>query len=85
MTGKTRPCPHCGVSLPDDAAFCPFCAEHIRPRQTVKVPSHLWRKGLGYAAVLVALALLAAAIYSYVTPNVYDAWGELTYPLDGND
>ena len=85
MTGKTRPCPHCGVSLPDDAAFCPFCAEHIRPRQTVKVPSHLWRKGLRYAAVLVALVLLAAAIYSYVTPNVYDAWGELTYPLDGND
>ena len=54
MTGKTRTCPHCGVSLPDDAAFCPFCAEHIRPRQTVKVPSHLWRKGLRYAAVLVA-------------------------------
>ena len=20
-----------------------------------------------------------------MTPNVYDAWGELTYPLDGND
>lgn len=85
MTGKTRPCPHCGVSLRSDAAFCPFCAENIRPRQTVKVPSHLWRKGLRYAVILAVLALLTAAVYNYVTPNVYEAWGELTYTLEGND
>ena len=85
MTGKTRACPHCGVSLRSDAAFCPFCAENIRPRQTVKVPSHLWRKGLRYAVILAVLALLTAAVYNYVTPNVYDARGELTYTLEGND
>ncbi|HJB99499.1 MAG TPA: zinc ribbon domain-containing protein [Candidatus Flavonifractor merdavium] len=85
MTGKTRACPHCGVSLRSDAAFCPFCAENIRPRQTVKVPSHLWRKGLRYTVILAVLALLTAAVYNYVTPNVYDARGELTYTLEGND
>lgn len=85
MNGKTRPCPHCGVSLPEDAAFCPFCAESIRHRQSVKVPSHLWRKWMKPAVILVMLILLAAGLYHHFTPHVYDAWGELTYTLDGND
>lgn len=85
MTGNTRPCPHCGVALRSDAAFCPFCAEMVRPRQAVKAPSHLWRKWLKPAVVLAALLLLAAGLYACFAPHVYDAWGELTYTLDGND
>ena len=85
MTGKTRPCPHCGVSLPEDAAFCPFCAQRIRPRQTVKVPSHRWRKALKRALALAVLLLLAAALYDYMTPDIYDRYGELTYTMGGND
>ena len=34
--------------------------------------------------VLAGLLLLAAMLYDAVTPDVYDAWGELTYTLDGN-
>ena len=37
------------------------------------------------AVILVMLILLAAGLYHHFTPLVYDAWGELTYTLDGND
>ena len=85
MDGRTAPCPRCGVPLPENAAFCPFCAESIRPRRTVNIPSHRRRKRLRRAAVLAALVVLAAALYDCVTPDVYDRYGELTYTLDGND
>ena len=85
MDGRTAPCPRCGVPLPENAAFCPFCVESIRPRRTVNIPSHRRRKRLRRAAVLAALVVLAAALYDCVTPDVYDRYGELTYTLDGND
>lgn len=88
MDSKTRPCPFCGAPLPGDASFCPFCAERIRTRQTVPVPSYLgrkWSKRLGRLAVLLAAVLiLAFGLYDYATPDVYDAWGELTYTLGDN-
>lgn len=33
--GKTRPCPHCGVTILESAAVCPACRHHLRfePRQ----------------------------------------------------
>lgn len=37
------------------------------------------------AVILAMLILLAAGLYHYFTPHVYDARGELTYTLDGND
>lgn len=37
------------------------------------------------AVIMAVLILLAAGLYHHFTPHVYDAWGELTYTLDGND
>ena len=85
MHGKQKPCPFCGDPLQPEASFCPYCTKNIRPRQLVKAPSHRWRKGLKRAVVLAVLVLLAAGVYDACTPDVYDAWGELTYNLDGND
>lgn len=86
MDGKTRPCPSCGAPLPDEASFCPHCAENIRSRQAVKAPAHRWwRRWLIRGVLLTALALAAVMLYDYVAPDVYDAWGELTYTLNSND
>ena len=85
MDGKTTPCPHCGRPLRSEAVFCPFCARDLHPRQAVKIPSHRRRKRLLYAVILAALLALAAGLYDYITPDVYDRYGELTYSLGNND
>ena len=86
MPGKS--CPHCGAALPREASFCPCCAMDLRPRQEVAVPVRRWLKPLRHALVLLALAALMAAaflLYDAFSPDVYDAWGELTYNLNGSD
>ena len=72
------------MDLPEEAAFCPFCALTIRSRKTVPIPDRRWRRHVKRLLFLAALALLAAWLHDAVTPDVYDAWGELTYTLDGN-
>lgn len=84
MSERTKPCPSCGVALPEKAAFCPFCARDIHPRRSVPVPVRRWLRPVKRAVVLAVLVLLAAGLYDLLTPNVYDAWGELTYTVDEN-
>ena len=91
MSGRTRPCPHCGTALPEDASFCPHCAQPVRPRREVVVPVHMWWKKVRLALWLAGLVLLAAgglvlgaALYQAVTPDVYDAYGEVVYSTGSN-
>ena len=58
MSGKNaKICPHCGASLPQDAAFCPCCASTLVERQAMPMPRHRRRKWL--FAVCLALAVIA--------------------------
>ena len=91
MSGRTRPCPHCGTALPEDASFCPHCAQPVRPRREVVVPVRMWWKKVRLALQLTGLVLLAAgglvlgtALYQAVTPDVYDAYGEVVYSTGSN-
>ena len=84
MDGPTKACPSCGASLPGNASFCPHCARDIHTRRSVQLPVRRWLRPLRRAVVLAGLLLLAALLYDAVTPDVYDAWGELTYTVDGN-
>ena len=84
MSGQTKPCPSCGACLPEEAAFCPLCAQNVCSRQTIKAPNRRRWKQWKRIFLLTALALLAAGIYDAATPDVYDAWGEFTYTMDGN-
>ena len=54
-------CPHCGTPLPEEASFCPHCAQSLRTREAAAVPSHLWRKGLKWVLALVIVAAAAAS------------------------
>lgn len=88
MPGPVKPCPHCGAPLPEGASFCPYCAKSLRPRQAAEVPIRRWLRPLRQAGLLLAVAALMAAVfllYDAFTPHVYDAWGELTYDLNGTD
>ena len=58
MIPMEHKCPHCGASLPENASFCPHCAQSIRTREPAPFPAHLWRKGLKW---VLALAIVAAA------------------------
>lgn len=57
-------CPYCGAPLPEDASFCPHCTQSIRNRQPVKVPSHLWRKGLKWLLTLALILAVAGGLYA---------------------
>ena len=80
VSESIQTCPRCGAALPEAASFCPYCAQEIRPRETVKFPAFPhWRKVLRWAAALAALAALAVWLFCCLTPNTYDAYGALTY------
>ena len=75
-------CPHCGAPLPAEASFCPHCAQSIRTHQTVDTaPVRRWLKPLKQILLLLVLAALGWAVwlvYDAFTPDVYEAWRELT-------
>ena len=62
-------CPHCGAPLPEDASFCPHCAQSIRTRKLAQVPAHLWRKGLKIAALVIVLLAAAAGLLALFLHN----------------
>lgn len=82
MPSKQKNCPHCGALLPEQAAFCPYCAQSVRARKTVVPPVHLWRKTLRPALVLAVLVAAAVGLYTYFSPSTYDAYGQVTYTDD---
>ena len=57
-------CPHCGAALPEDASFCPHCAQSVRDRETANVPAHLWRKGLKWVLILVLIVAVGAGAWA---------------------
>lgn len=68
-------CPYCNAELPDDASFCPHCAQSLNDREEVTAPRP-YRRKVVVAALCVALALAAAAIYYAVNrAGVYETDG----------
>ena len=41
-TEKQKVCPHCGAALPEEAAFCPYCAQTVNRRSHLKAPAEGW-------------------------------------------
>lgn len=61
----SKQCKNCGTDLPEDASFCPRCAQSQIERQEVK-PPRLWRKkaliAVGCVLVLAAALCLSLAV-----------------------
>ena len=79
-------CPHCGAPLPQEAAFCPHCAQSVNRRNQAKVPTPVpWRKALRFGLpVLVILGLLLGR-YLATRPRIYDDGGTATVTYTDRD
>lgn len=67
-----KSCPHCGARLPEEASFCPRCAQGINARREIASPRRIPRRALyGSLAVLAVLVLILAA-WLHTRPRVYD-------------
>ena len=74
-----KKCRNCGADLPEDASFCPHCAQSQIERQEVK-PPRLWRKKALLAALCV-LVLVMAALTMFLPhrPKTYEGGASVTY------
>ena len=74
-----RICPHCGVSLPEEASFCPYCARSVLTRRKIAPPPQRWKKLARLGGVAVLLAAVVLGGFLFFRPRTYDAYGEVTY------
>lgn len=67
-------CPHCGAKLPEQAAFCPYCARSINRRTTHAPPRHMPRRALRSALLITLAVILALAAIGWrsTRPGIYD-------------
>lgn len=78
-----KACPHCGAVLPDEASFCPNCAESVVIRQTLRRFRRLPVKAAFVLFSVLAAALLEVLIRSLL-PGTYDnGTAEALYDLRG--
>ena len=72
-------CPHCRAELPEEASFCPHCAQSVNQRAEPIPPRPLPRKLL-YRVIAVALvAAVALGVWLVNQPKTYEGVGEVIY------
>ena len=76
---RNQTCPHCGVALPGEASFCPYCAESVNRRTELTPPSPALRRALRGLALLAVLAAAALALFLLTRPRTLDGQGEVVY------
>jgi len=64
---------YCGAGLPDEASFCPYCAQFQAEKENVSVP--VPKRSRIIRLAVIALIVLAAAflIYYHTKPKVIDS------------
>ena len=79
-------CPHCGAPLPQEAAFCPHCAQSVNRRNQAKVPVPFpWRKALRVGLPLLVVIGLLLGWYLCTRPRIYDDGGTATVTYTDRD
>ena len=69
-----KSCPHCGRSLPEEASFCPCCAQTVNVRKGVCPPRYIPGRVL-YSTLIVFAAAAVLVLLAFGTrsrPKVYD-------------
>ena len=72
-------CPWCGEDLPENASFCPHCAQFTRPRKEAAAPIPLRKKALLGLLLLAVLTAVGAGLWLSLSPKSYDGYGEVRY------
>ena len=67
-----KKCRFCGSTLPDEAAFCPYCARSQTEKETVEMPAPKGRKILLLFVVLAAVFCVVFIMVFRAQPKVYD-------------
>lgn len=74
-----RVCPHCGASLPEEAAFCPHCAKSVNQRAEYHPPNPLFGKILRASGVLLAAVVIVLAVWWFNRPQTLDGQAKVIY------
>lgn len=72
-------CPYCQTELPNEASFCPHCAESLTHRRRFRLPWHISARVLSAALFLVLAAGIAAVLYLQNLPQTFKGMGEVAY------
>lgn len=72
-------CPYCQTELPNEASFCPHCAESLTHRRRFRLPWHISARVLSAALFLVLAAGIAAVLYLQTLPQTFKGMGEVAY------
>ena len=68
-----KSCPHCGRSLPEEASFCPCCAQTVNVRKGVCPPRYIPGRVLYSTLIVFAAAVLVLLAFGTRSrPKVYD-------------
>lgn len=68
-------CPYCNAELPDDANFCPHCAQSLKEKEQVK-PARPFRRKAMIAALCAIMVFAAIGIYNAANrAGVYETDG----------
>ena len=60
-----RTCPHCGAPLPEEAVFCPSCANSINRREEPKPPKRIARRLVWGCASAVLIAAVLIGLWAW--------------------
>lgn len=75
----SKQCRNCGAALPEDASFCPRCAQSQIEKREMK-PPHLWRKKalIAFLCVLVVAVVISVG-FSANRAKVYEGGASVVY------
>ena len=76
----SKTCINCGAELPEEASFCPHCAQS-QIEKTKTAPPRLWRKKTFIAGLgVVVLAVVIFACFYAKRPKIYEGGASVVYP-----
>ncbi|MCI7136740.1 MAG: zinc ribbon domain-containing protein [Candidatus Limivicinus sp.] len=75
----SKKCVHCGAELPEEAAFCPHCAQSQIEKVEIKPPRRWRKKALIALACTLLGAFVLVAVLLYHRPEILEGGARVVY------